>query len=376
MFTGQSTGDCRLRRSGACLSAACLLVLNLFLLVLSYGYAASGTIFTIQAGSFGNRPDAIRQFDFLQGKLSEQGREYLRVEKIGKFHAVRLGKFDNRREAEEFLNANKSVLSGAIVMDAYFIPARIEKLYKGPSPAAEGVDEGDTPAAAGGETGVMIPPTVGEQIRMISGLFEKHDYESALRVAKAAVAERPDDPELNAWYGTILMKMNRHEEAMRYFRKASELLPDVPREEQIRMISDMLEKHDYENALRLAKAAVTGRPDDPELNAWYGSVLLKMDYPDKAIKYFRKASELRPDVAGYYSGTGYCLSFSGRFEEAVDEFSKALAIEPDNIDALTGLGVAYAKTGRKKQAMDIYIRLRDLESDTAARLLRIIERQP
>ncbi|NOZ69629.1 MAG: tetratricopeptide repeat protein [Deferribacteres bacterium] len=376
MFTGQSTGDGGLRRAGTCLSAGCL-VLGLFLALLSYGYAASETIFTIQAGSFRSRPDAFRQFDLLQRKLSAEGREYLRVEKIGKFHAVRLGKFEDRLEAEEFLSANKSVLRGAIVMNAYFIPARIERLYKGPLPPAEEVDEGGTPPAAGGETGVKIPETVEEQIGMISGLFEKQDYENALRVVKAAVAKRPDDPELNAWYGTILLKMNHPDEAMKYFKKAADLLPDISREEQIRMISDLLEKHEYENALRLAKTAVmTKRPDDAELNAWYGSILLKMDQPEEAIKYFRKASELQPDVSDYYSGIGYCLSFSGRFEEAIDEFSKALALEPDNIDALTGLGVAYAKTGRKGQAMDVYMKLKGIESETAEKLLQIIERQP
>ncbi len=308
MVTGRSTGDGRLKKAGARLSAGCLVPgLFLVLALLSYAHAASETIFTIQAGSFRGRPDAFRQFDFLQRKLSEQGREYLRVEKIGKFHAVRLGKFDDRLKAEEFLDANKSLLRGAIVMDAYFIPARIEKLYKNPSPAAEAADERDTPPAADTATEVMIPETV---------------------------------------------------------------------EEQAGMISDMLDKHDYENALKLAKAAVARRPDDPGLNAWYGTVLLKMDRPEEALKYFRKASESRPDVSGYYSGAGYCLSFSGRFEEAVDEFSRALALDPDNIDALTGLGVAYAKTGRKDRAMDIYIRLKDLESDTAGKLLKIIEGQP
>ncbi len=311
MLTSKPTEDGNLKKTVACLAAGCLL-LSLFLSLLSVGYAAAGTIFTIQAGSFRSRADALKQFDSIEKELSEQGREYLRVEKIGEFHAVRLGKFDDRAEAEEFLDACKSILPGAIVLDAYFIPERIERLYESPSSVPEPME---------------IMPQVSAQV----------DKEDSLS-------------------GT-----------------SGDIIPETV-EEQIKTISDLLEKQDYDNALRLVKAAVAKRPGDPELNAWYGTVLLKMDYPDEALKYFRKASELLPGVPAYYNGAGYCLSFSGRFDEAVDEFSKVLALDPSNIDALTGLGVAYAKTGRKDRAMDIYIKLKDIEKDTAEKLLKVIQK--
>ncbi len=300
-----------MKKTGVCLAAGCL-VLSLFLSLLSVGYAASVTIFTIQAGSFRSKADAMKQFDSIEKELSEQGREYLRVEKIGEFHAVRLGKFDDRAKAEEFLDANKSILPGAIIMDAYFIPGRIERLFERPSPVPE--------------PGEIIPP-VSEPLNEEDSLSDS----------------------------------------------GGDIIPETV-EEQIKTISDLLEKQDYENALRLVKAAVAKRPGEPELNAWYGTVLLKMNYPDEALKYFRKASELLPDIPGYYNGAGYCLSFSGRFDEAIDEFNKAVALDPANIDALAGLGVAYTETGRKDRAMDVYIKLKHLDRDTADKLLKVIQR--
>jgi hypothetical protein len=87
-------------------------------------------VYTIQTGSFVGMKYAGKQFNSLVKSLNKKGLAYLRIEKIGRYNAVRLGKFDNHAAAEKFFRANKSHLSKAIILDAYIKDERIKKLYK------------------------------------------------------------------------------------------------------------------------------------------------------------------------------------------------------------------------------------------------------
>jgi len=144
-------------------------------------------------------------------------------------------------------------------------------------------------------------------------------------------------------------------------------------DKQIKAISDKIDKKEYESALKLIKAETLAHPEDSELEAWHGTVLLKMDRPDKAIMHFQKAVELSPEVPDYHNGTAYCLYFLKRIDDAIEEFKKTLAIDSEHIDALTGLGVTYMRIGEKDKAMDIYDKLKHLDKYTADKLLEVIK---
>jgi hypothetical protein len=90
----------------------------------------STTIYTIQAGSTISMTDAQKQFDSISRLLNEKELDFLRIEKIGNYHTVRLGKFEDYAAAENLLKAIKSRLSTAIIMKAYIKNERIILLYK------------------------------------------------------------------------------------------------------------------------------------------------------------------------------------------------------------------------------------------------------
>jgi peptidoglycan-associated lipoprotein len=87
------------------------------------------TIYTIQTGSFINFLRAQKQFNSMIQGLNRKVIDNLRIEKVGKFYAVRLGKFEDSSAAEKFLQANKSQLSTAIILDAFIKDERIIKTY-------------------------------------------------------------------------------------------------------------------------------------------------------------------------------------------------------------------------------------------------------
>lgn len=92
-------------------------------------YAEEPAFYTIQTGSFTDIKSAQRQFDSIVKKLDEEERSFLRIEKIGKYYSLRLGKFKDHATADEFLRIGRSQLKGAIILKAYIIEDRLIKIY-------------------------------------------------------------------------------------------------------------------------------------------------------------------------------------------------------------------------------------------------------
>jgi hypothetical protein len=88
------------------------------------------SIYTIQTGSFITIKRAQKQLSFIVQRLYEKELDYLRIEKIGKFYSIRLGKFENPLNADKVLQTIKTHLPSAIRLKAYIKDERILRLYK------------------------------------------------------------------------------------------------------------------------------------------------------------------------------------------------------------------------------------------------------
>ncbi|MBL7032012.1 MAG: tetratricopeptide repeat protein [Nitrospira sp.] len=289
------------------------LSVSLILLVFSpQSTYASQSIYTIQTGSFPGATEAGQQYDFIMNKLNKQEIDYLRIEKVGKFYAVRLGKFENYPDSEKLYRAVKIHVSKAVIMKAYMKNERIIKLYTGLSSVnKQGVKE---------KTALVPEKTKPRTTEKA----ENHEKEMALK-------------------------------------------------EKIAKIKSLVEKNAFNSALDLLKAEIAAQPDHPDLNAWIGMVLIKMNQPLEAQKYLRKATELSPNVSDYHNGLGYSLYFLKKYDEAIYEFNKSISIDPEHLDALVGLYMVYAETGNKEKNLEIYDRLKDLDKETSDKLLKIFK---
>jgi hypothetical protein len=90
----------------------------------------SKTIYTLQTGSFNKIKDAQKQYVFIMNRLNRENLDYLRIEKVGKFYAVRLGRFKDYSAAKEFTQAVKPHLSTVIALKAHIKDDRIIRLYR------------------------------------------------------------------------------------------------------------------------------------------------------------------------------------------------------------------------------------------------------
>jgi type II secretory pathway component PulC len=89
------------------------------------------TVYTIQTGSFRDSQRAEKQFRIIEQSLEEAALHALRIEKIGRFYAVRIGTFAGLAETEQFLRKHEGSLNGALMMKAYFIDERILLMHYG-----------------------------------------------------------------------------------------------------------------------------------------------------------------------------------------------------------------------------------------------------
>ncbi len=91
---------------------------------------ASQLVYTVQIYSQKSIADAQKQFNSILQSLNEKNLNLLRIEKIGKYYTVRLGKFENYANAKKFLQEIKPRLSEAIILKAYIKNERIVQLYE------------------------------------------------------------------------------------------------------------------------------------------------------------------------------------------------------------------------------------------------------
>ena len=292
-------------------------VVWLLFLIIPLISAATGSIYTVQTGSFTDLKTAEKQFELLQEKLTDREADFLRVEKIGKFYTVRLGKFEDESSAHAVLVSAKTLTETAILMNAYFKVERIIKIYPGDSKV-------EAPISKKQESHETAKPLVQEEKKAITKTYEKPQRESL----------------------QILLKE----------------------------IANMVADEKYEKALKIIQAEMARRPEEPDLYGWYGTVLLKLNDPAEALKYFIKASELSPKVPDFHNGEGYSLYYLKKFNEAIHAFNQTLSLDPRNLDALVGLGIISASMGKTDESTDFYNRLQDIDKETAGELFRVIQK--
>ncbi len=91
--------------------------------------APTDLIHTIQIGSYAGPNDAQGYYETVMEKLNEQELEHLRIEKIGSFYAVRLGKFDSYSQAKTLHQSVKPIFPAATIMTAYIKEKRLIKIH-------------------------------------------------------------------------------------------------------------------------------------------------------------------------------------------------------------------------------------------------------
>ena len=114
--------------------------------------------YTIQAGSYRAEDRAQKKYQDLAGTLQDDQLDFLRIERVGSYYTVRLGKFDSRNELKSLLGQADEQLPGAVILQAYILEERITRMYQ---PAGVGLAVQEQDEIVTKEE--LEPPVVAEQ---------------------------------------------------------------------------------------------------------------------------------------------------------------------------------------------------------------------
>ncbi len=94
------------------------------------GQAEPEKIYTMQIASFRGPESSRRQYEAVIRRLNRKGLDYLRIEKIEMYYAIRIGKFRNYDEAKEYFQFFEAYYPDAIIMKTVMEDERLVAMYK------------------------------------------------------------------------------------------------------------------------------------------------------------------------------------------------------------------------------------------------------
>ncbi len=112
----------------------------------------------------------------------------------------------------------------------------------------------------------------------------------------------------------------------------------------------MAERGEKVAAVRYLESLLPNGGDEPSLHYTLGLAYEETERPEDALRAYRKAIQLEPDMVAAYINLGSLLLAQGKIEEAIRSFQKAVEINPLEVAAHYNLAVVYDKQGGRDKA--------------------------
>lgn len=298
-----------LRRHGLSLIAVSCLLYFLLLTLQPLEVLAYELVYTIQVSSLKEIERAGKEYDFLIDKLNQEDLNYLRVEKIGQYYSVRLGKFADRMDAEKITQSVKRYYPSALIMKAYIKDERIIKLY---------------PRTSAGKK---------KDISSKRSSIRKHEIAEQISADEKKKIEDPK-PQIDEAI-SVDDKRGTKDVEVGDQKKGDMYIKDG------RLISAAEE---YRNAIRKD-------PDNPDLIIKLANTLKKLRLLDQAIIQMKKAADASSDNNSTFRvELGKLYLTAGKPGKAKEQFLAAVKMTPELADIHYYLGVVYMREADYKMA--------------------------
>ena len=183
------------------------------------------------------------------------------------------------------------------------------------------------------------PSNTRVQYNLALILKESGRDEQALPVIRRAIALDPLDGDLRRLFGSILVDLDRADDAVLAYRDAVRLEP-----QKIRSI------------LGLGAALEASGAEDEAFDHYLstGTRFGRAGAPWEAIPILKRAVELLPADAGARNALGSAYMTVGLTEQALEQFQQAVVLDPAKIEAWYNLGLAADGMGRIDEAIRAY----------------------
>ena len=85
-----------------------------------------------------------------------------------------------------------------------------------------------------------------------------------------------------------------------------------------------------------------------------GSAYWDMEKADEAMKWFKKAIEINPNIHHTHMNMGHLYKWDGKLKEAIESYRKSVAADPTYADGQLALALALLKDGQLKEGWEQY----------------------
>jgi tetratricopeptide (TPR) repeat protein len=194
---------------------------------------------------------------------------------------------------------------------------------------------------------------------LIQAHLAAKNFTTAVELAQAARADRPDDLRLARLEAQALRQSGRAEQGVALLEALLQKKGDDP-EAHLSLAQMYADVNRGAQALKVLQEAQARFPDDTGITFELAAVFEKQKQYAEAEAAFRRLIAREPEHAAALNYLGYMLADRGeRLAESVDLIKRALEVEPENGSYLDSLGWAYFKDGKLDLAEDYLRRAAD-----------------
>jgi tetratricopeptide (TPR) repeat protein len=191
--------------------------------------------------------------------------------------------------------------------------------------------------------------------------------EDAIPSLERLLIDAPNDPTIPMQLGVIRYGQEKLREAIRLFRRAQKLNPDLT--DLRNWLWRALNRADsLEAALNLADEMAQAAPKDPRAGWYQANSLVRLGRPREALKALERVQELQPDNREARLLSAILLYDEGDTTGARTQLKAVLETYPDDRETLFRLGVLEERQGNTEEALRWFRRLIRLHPDDALAL--------
>jgi tetratricopeptide (TPR) repeat protein len=214
---------------------------------------------------------------------------------------------------------------------------------------------------------LAIDPDNPETMNLMAIVYtEAKQFDHATAWASRAIRKIPKPAYLTT-LGVALVKLRRHDDALKAFDKALQLKPDDP-EPWWHMGNVLIETGRMSDALRCLEHTLRLNPQHGDAAYQAGHVLHGLERFEEALGYLDRSARLRPDHALTLCMRALVLMRLDRLEEALADNQHALELDSANTDIHNNMGAILDAMGRIEEALSWYDRALKMKPDSTRAL--------